>query len=170
VTETEAKPGRKAEKANLLPVVVMAEKANLLPVVGMAEKAPKAVMAEKVPKVMPVAPGHGNVARRATFRPTQHMKAGRSRHFPRKARILTKSHEFERQLLQHFLSKMPVACRPAYPENPDNDDARPSNDPGPPVAGTTGLREVQTKVLASSPAVFMVLRHLAVDWASWAEP
>ncbi|CAE7447297.1 unnamed protein product, partial [Symbiodinium sp. CCMP2592] len=155
VTETEAKPGRKAEKANLLPVVVMAEKANLLPVVVMAEKAPKAVMAEKVPKVMPVAPGHGNVARRATFRPTQHMKAGRS---------------LERQLLQHFLSKMPVACRPDYPENPDNDDARPSNDPGPPVAGTTGLREVQTKVLASSPAVFMVLRHLAVDWASWAEP
>ncbi|CAE7471534.1 unnamed protein product, partial [Symbiodinium sp. CCMP2592] len=140
VTETEAKPGRKAEKANLLPVEVM------------AEKAPKAVIAEKVPKVMPVAPGHGNVARRATFRPTQHMKA------------------VERQLLQHFLSKMPVACRPDYPENPDNDDARPSNDPGPPVAGTTGLREVQTKVLASSPAVFMVLRHLAVDWASWAEP
>ena len=68
----------------------------------------------------------------------------------------------EQNLLQRFLEKLPVDCRPDYPtRTPDGDDARTSHDPGPPVHNTTGLSEAQRKILASSPAVFMVLKHLA---------
>ena len=183
-----------AAKARTPVVKVMAAKARTPVVKVMAAKARAPVV-----KVMEANPGRGKGEHHAMSGRTLLTKAGRSPGCRSKARILRKSHEcrsvailseivktpqpstlnpvpctlhpaVEQNLLQHFLQKLPVDCRPDYPtRNPNWDDARSSVDPGPPVPNTTGLSECQAKILSRSPAVFMVLKHLAVDWQSWAE-